>query len=564
MGKIWILGPVVIVLGLIGFMILRRGQNSGIDLSAPKVTPAKDSIYDILKRQISTSPDGDIETSELPKIRLDKKGGIAFAAGATDALFGGFADENSKSNAKKMRKLFRAINDDKVSDWRVVEVNLKGMTAVGVLDEILGKGIPTREITPQFKRLFWEVAKKSRDYECVKIGLSLGSLLIKKKEVEDLMFLGRYAEFTPFVSNSLLNNIDRMPQLKRNLIELLPVTHQWGVITLIDQIVSDKDLIADTNVQREVLIYGMKNCDGIPMEVAFTIADNIDLKTFFGEAKSDARVSEAVLDLMITLMDEPAPLGGLADLREGQLVCRQFLDIIDQLEPSVSVLGALQSMKRFLGDDDLAWPDKAQKMAQTESLWTFIFSEEVLRNGIHDERSYWQALDIVRREKVTSLLPDVVTRHSKKPDAATIQTLGRIGNREHLQILLETIPDLVDFDYRKKFPRSDVNVMGEEHKNSYEYGEIVSYLGKLGSPEAIEQIKIALNDYDRQVRLNACEAIADLDKSSIDDELRAGVQDCVNLLREAFEQETPGYWLRIKDAAILADVALPTPKKKEE
>ena len=86
----------------------------------------------------------------------------------------------------------------------------------------------------------------------------------------DLLILARHGEFALYTSHALLRESEAHPELKRHLVALLPISYQWGVIKLVEYIVRDESLIRQKAVQRDVLIYGMQNCQGIPMEVALT------------------------------------------------------------------------------------------------------------------------------------------------------------------------------------------------------------------------------------------------------------------------------------------------------
>ena len=88
------------------------------------------------------------------------------------------------------------------------------------------------------------------------------------------------------------------------------------VAAQLSRIVHEPSLIHDAEVQRKILIYGMGNNDGIPMEVAFTIAENIDLPRFFDLARTDGRVYVAISEMMDILITEPNPLGGIEQLSD--------------------------------------------------------------------------------------------------------------------------------------------------------------------------------------------------------------------------------------------------------
>ena len=74
---------------------------------------------------------------------------------------------------------------------------------------------------------------------------------------------------------------------------------------MIERLVQDEELIRDPEVQRQILIYGMENNDGLAMEVAFTIASYIDMPRFFREAQQDSKLFRRLTDLWNTLLTDP-------------------------------------------------------------------------------------------------------------------------------------------------------------------------------------------------------------------------------------------------------------------
>ena len=96
-------------------------------------------------------------------------------------------------------------------------------------------------------------------------------------------------------------------------------------------------------------------------------------------------------------------------------------------------------------------------------------------------------------------MPQVRDLFAKNPEYSNIDTLGAIGEEEDLKTMLLGIPKLVDLKARKDIPRSATNVFDPAHKNNMEYAQIVKHLGRLHTPDSIEQIKVAARDYDPQV-----------------------------------------------------------------
>ena len=265
----------------------------------------KPSVYSLIGAQLSERPDAPLDYFKIDE--KDKDGSVQFAPGASDALFGG--GEPDPKLWKKVGKTIGAINAGQLTEWRVLEKNLVGINTAANVDALL-QSLLVADVTPEVKRMFWELAKGSADHEVIKWGIAVGSVNLTDAELEPLLTLARHNEFTVYCAHALLREAENNPAYKLRLIELLPVSEQWGVIHLIDYIVADPSLVKRADVQRKILIYGMRNNGGIPMEVAFTIASAIDLPSFIETAKAEADVYVAVIDLMDTLLTEPAPLSG--------------------------------------------------------------------------------------------------------------------------------------------------------------------------------------------------------------------------------------------------------------
>lgn len=508
---------------LIGVWVLQTRKRSSTP--APSTVESYESgrpIYDLIRAQVEVNPDKPLDEARFPRVRIGDAN-IAFAPGAVDALIGGATEGND--GWKRVLELVRAINAGQVNDWRVVEESLRTVRTATNVDHVLQELLVT-DVTDRMRGLFWDLARRSNDYEAVKWGVALGSLNLRSQEVDDLLLLSRHAEFTLYCAHALMRESGRIPTYKKYLVELLPVSRQWGVIRLIDYIVNDKDLVADRDTQREILLCGMENHNGIPMEVAFTIAKAVDLPLFFDEAVKDDRVYSAVVDLMDTLIEDTAPLGGLTDLEEWQTVFDAYLRMIERRSVDVLMLSSLRTLQGFLEDKGLEWSGREAKLGYVRYLLNERFSIDVVRRGLQLPKRRWLALRIIKERQLRELLPQVeeVFKESSG-DVGVIDVLGALGEMRHLQLLMDHIPRIVDLESRKGRPISRENVMGTEYANEFQYGIIVAFLGRLGTVEAIAHIKRAGRDYDPYLRSAACRAIAQLPTETIDDELRTVVKE---------------------------------------
>ena len=98
--------------------------------------------------------------------------------------------------------------------------------------------------------------------------------------IEPLFALARHSEFAVHALSALLRSYPPNPQTKQRFLALLSATRSWGVIRLIELLLRVPEYARDLAVQRECLLAGMENNEGIPMEIAFTLASRIDIYHF--------------------------------------------------------------------------------------------------------------------------------------------------------------------------------------------------------------------------------------------------------------------------------------------
>jgi hypothetical protein len=498
-----------------------------LDLSMPQEDSQKPSLFSLISQQVEAAPDKPLDYSKLPHI-IEGESGLSYAPGTLDAIFGGSGAKDK--DWMKVKLIILAINANRIDDWRIVEQNLVGV-GIAAHDK-LADNLRPADVTPQVVKLFWEVARNSSDYDAVKWGVSIGTLDIKDDHISDLLVFARHGEFTLFAAHAIIRESARRPALKKNLLALLPVCRQWAVIQLINHIVVDDSLISDRSVQRQILIYGMENNDGIPMEIALTIAKAINLSVFSEEAYTNQRIYEAIVDLMNTLVTERHPLGGLRELPDGESIFDTYVRMLEQREPDIRVFDTLEKLEVFLADEKLPWQAKNQKLAKVKEILKHGFSIDVVRAGLLDDGTRSLSLRSIRERKIHDLLPEVLTLFKKRPDSDLIQVLSKIGKREHLQVMLDALPKIVDLSARREKPLSQERVSGPGWQESNMYAGIISGLGRLATPDAVSCLKQAVDDYDPSVRSAACEAFALLPEKMIDDKIK-------KIITERVQDPTP-------------------------
>jgi len=257
-------------------------------------------------------------------------------------------------------------------------------------------------------------------------------------------------------------------------------------------------------------VHGMENCEGLEMELAFTLAKKLNLKRFFSEARRDERVFRRVVDLMATLATEPQPLGGLADLPDGEKVYAGFLATLSEREPEINALYAMDALRDFLQEQAGGWESRDERLADLNARWERAFSSERVRAGFDDEDRSWFAYDLVKRYELTDLLDEVRTRFRKDPELGAISVLAHFARKKDLQALMDSIGRVSDMEWRSRHSIGGPAPWGPQHERSVEYAEIVGALGPLGTPEAVRVLARAMCDYEGTVRAAALRAAAAL------------------------------------------------------
>jgi HEAT repeat protein len=510
------------MLNFIGSFVARVFYSLGFRQASPN----SKSIFELIAAQVARDPNWQMDESLFPKVLVSGDSKLSFAAGALDAVIRSSSDPDKDREAVKL--IISNVRDGKITNWKQIEARLHGIRAIGCVDPVL-EDIKRSGITFKAVRLFWTTAKRSSNYEAIKWGLVIGSLSDDDAEkLHDLLIFARHPEFTLYCGHAVCRLAAARPELKRYLVELLPLSKQWGVIKLIEQIVCESDLIQDAEVQRKVLIFGMENNDGIPMEIAFTIAENIELPRFIHLAETDTRVYVAIFQLMETLITEPNPLGGIDELPDGEMLVAEYVQMLTKRSSDVRMLLVLRELEQYLAAREPGKQRPTELLLQVRQLWKNNFDDNVLRVGLKNSDTRWRTLNLIERLRAVSLLPEVREAFQQDPDYASISVLVEIGSVEDLRLLFAAIPRLVNMKDRAGRKISPINIPVTESKGAFEYSRIVEGLGRLATPEAIAHLKLAASDYDPTVRRSACKALARLPLDKADGEIARLIHERLN------------------------------------
>lgn len=497
-------------LGL-GWYLLRTRRRVEAPAPTPPAVVAPPSIHDQIKAQLTAAPAQKIPDFALSTDDAEKEGSLRFVAGAEDALFG----TSEESSWRPVLDALRAVRDRHITKWRELDAITSVARASNGVDQLL-EALEKDDLAPHVRNMLWTLARKSRRAESVKWGMAIGSVGMQETEVETLLVLAVHAEFTLYAAHALFREGAREPRYRQKLVELLPRVRQWGVVRVIDYIVVDETLVRDPVVQRKLVVHGMQNNDGIPNEVALTIAKAVDVRRLIGESMDDPRLFNAMVDLISTLLDLSNPLGNLKSLDGWEGIWHAWLALLQRIPSSTRVMWSLFVLEAFLALDDESWPLKESETAHVVELLAAKLSVGALRSGLRDPEERTMALPMIVNFEVRELLPELRALFAQNPDADVIDALGELGATPELELLRQAIPRFVDLEARAKVPFSAVDLKGRELRAGVEYGNIVMWLGRLATPAAVATIRTALADYDPRVRGSACRAVSQLPIGAID------------------------------------------------
>jgi hypothetical protein len=464
------------------------------------------SVYELIKEKV----DGNAAPGEFLDLEeSEATDAVSWAPGALDNLFG-----SADGKSQDWTGILTLINDilrGYVQSWQEAEDitrNIPFMANIGKVGEYINRNGYPEEIYG----FFLELASKSRFVESVKWGIALAGPGLHPEDMNLIHILARYPEFTDCAGIAIIHGSKTFPSLKKELLVLLPNVYQWGTVNLIEIIIKEKELISDPRVQDDIVIYGMENNGGIPMEIAFTIAQAIDRERIFQQAREDRRYYEALHELMDTLLTEPDPLGGIDDLADRDMMLQRYFRLLSLAEPDIYLLEGLSNIEQYCSMKNCGYQGKEELLVSLRELRGKMDYENIVLNALKNAKTCWKALAQIRKAPTPLLVEEVCRLFEKTPDnSILIEILKSSGEVRYLKILFDAIPKLVNCEERKLQPMTFRNQFGKAHRNNWEYAGIVAALGRLGTDEALHHLHEALRDYSPIVRCAAYRAISGMD-----------------------------------------------------
>jgi hypothetical protein len=482
------------------------------------------SLFDLIREQQSADPSRSLDYGRFPEVT--SIGSVHFAPGARDALSGRFGEK--PDHWQDVKALIVSLKSGRVSSSKL-EQSLRAFPAAPNVDAVLGHISPD-DVPGYVTRAFWNVAKKSRDYEAVKWGIAIGSLRLPDEAVPELLTFARHSELTVYAVVGLLNASAERPELKSYLPPLLAMTDGWGTVRLVDFIGRDKILSSKADVVRAVTIYGVENCAGLLVEVGHKIARQLNPEVF-ALAASDARLFVAIVTLMEEILTTDHPLGGILDVPEPKTLVEAHFQLLSSRKSDIWVLQGMRTARNFFDDPDCPFDNRMDRSVSLSLMLKERMSADIIRNALADMKTRWIALQIIDQDRMLECMPDLETTVVDSPTSDVIRILGRQGDSRQRQLLLDLLPRVVDFRSRANRPFSATNVQWPERDEcEWEYAAIVGIMGAVASQESIRMLKVAIADFNPLIRNAACETASLLPRDRVDEEL-------VELLNERAEEK---------------------------
>ncbi len=331
-----------------------------------------DSIHEHIESHIDDHGKLDQDFVELPDTQRKYEGDqIGWAPGAFDGVFGyHLSQEEAAEEVEKMADLIDSIAqtnnlDDKVKLYETLKKDELINVIDLVLDEIADRKMPVNPYLHDYAR--W-LAFKGPDRGPVKFGISLLGVIGNKEDLEAVITLGKHEEFTLYsivAANNILNDKEQYEAVLRRL---GPLVEGWGRIHIIDRLAET----TDPEIKQWMLEEGYKN--SIMYEyTAYTVAETGGLKEWLSNESLTREQLTSAGDILQALI-----IGGPAENIDayagGAEATRLYVEKIEAMEQHFGDYLVLNSVKRFIENDEADWPSRAEK-GWTDSLKSELILE---------------------------------------------------------------------------------------------------------------------------------------------------------------------------------------------
>ncbi len=477
-----------------------------LDISPEETGERDECLYNQIAAATTRSPEEPLDESIFPEVG---SGGTRHTLSGQECI-------------DKATQLVSAINARHIKDWEVVEHNLLGIDSTHA--QVVADQLKPTDLTREVKRLFWETARNTCDYEVVKWAIAIAGKSLAEAEATTLVVFARHSRFAESAVDVIVRESVRRPGLKRFLTSLMTSVSPSGLPAIIGHVLGDEPLLSEKSVQRQLLLSSMQHVDVLPIETVFAVARAIDIPHFVASTGADSQVGEPLHQLMSTMLASNSCMH-LADIIGAESYLEAYIEAMDSRPADIEWHTRLYSAECFLRDCSPRWPTTAEKLERVREILLSSLSVDVVRQALHDEDYKSFALRFACDRELKQLLPDVEAMFHESVDQDTIRAVGSLGGDAELRLLLDAVPTLVDVNARCSTALRKVSPEGDEGVPGRLYAEILEHIGKLATVDVTSLVKQALRDYDPRVRLAACHAVAMLPIDAIDTAMSNAVRE---------------------------------------
>lgn len=330
--------------------------------------PERPSIYGFIVQNLDGET-GRLRESgwNLPDEAKPADGGVSFAPGALEGIFGAHGGVDEERQIDKVAKIVTALKraSEKPSLRSIGSLHqlLEESSFLEYVDALLDGVREESGMDPvKVHRLAMWLAQRAPDRDSVKAAIALLGLTVDPsiesgaEGIELLKTLGVHEEFTFFAAVALSNSLD---EPEAAVWELAQAVDGWGRIRTVELL---KDT-ADPSIQRWLLCEGYENSI-MNDYTALICAETGGLLAALRRDPDDAEFHGAGQILMTLINEQIAPAETIDDYPDGVEAVGLYLDLLLAREPKLPGLGDVVSIDELLQGDEANWSVNGPTSAQ--------------------------------------------------------------------------------------------------------------------------------------------------------------------------------------------------------
>lgn len=319
-----------------------RGALNPAELGSP--WGDRPSIYEHVERTIGPKAAGTLKHTgpDLPDEPAEPEGGIRFAAGARDGVFGHHVGGGSAADVARTAHglLVRVVTKRAAKDFNVLYAYLVEHSTLEYVDELneaIVRG--SRPDVASYAALARHLLRRAADREVVKFAIDLIGVFGGPEDHESLLTIGAHDEFTLFAVVALGNTGGG----ETAVWEMAKRAAGWGRVQCIERLDHE---IENEELKRWLLREGYKN-DVMTEYTASVCAMRGGLLAALSDDHPDGELIDGAAEILAALA-RGGPREAMAGYPDGYGAAMRFLEVVeDARSPKVSWLLAACDLERF-------------------------------------------------------------------------------------------------------------------------------------------------------------------------------------------------------------------------